>query len=220
VILTQAQCDVCAVSLRDVEQAVCQWLDSRPRLVSLVPNALDDVWNDIQLVAEALDVPERGTRLVQQLQGRMAAIADRARRLPNRPSIACIEWIEPLMAAGNWMPELIDMAGGLSVFGSAGRHAPRMSWQELVEKDPEVILVIPCGFDIERSRQDMPFLTRRPEWLGLRAVQAGRVYIGDGNQYFNRPGPRLAESLEIVAEVLHPEVFHLGHEGPGWQRLD
>jgi iron complex transport system substrate-binding protein len=219
VIVTQTQCEVCAVSLRDVEQAVCSWVESRPRIVSLAPNALADVWADIERVADALGVPERGTRLVGQLRQRMAAIADKAPALPHRPTVACIEWIDPLMAAGNWMPELVEMAGGVNLFGAAGKHSPWMTWEQLCAKNPDVIVVLPCGFDMERSRRDLPVLTTKPEWPRLRAVQAGRVFLADGNQYFNRPGPRLVESLEIMAQLLHPATFHFGHEGTGWQRL-
>ncbi|MBV9124567.1 MAG: cobalamin-binding protein [Planctomycetes bacterium] len=220
VIVTQTHCEVCAVSLRDLEQAACRWLGGRPHIVSLAPNSLADVWEDIHRVAQALAVPERGQELVQQLQQRMTAIADRARTLPDRPSVAAIEWIEPLMAAGNWMPELIELAGGVDLFGTPGQHAPRLTWGQVREKDPDVILVTPCGLDIERSRRDMPWLTNRPGWLDLKAVRHGRVYLADGNQYFNRPGPRLVESLEILAELLHPGAFHFGHETTGWQRLD
>jgi iron complex transport system substrate-binding protein len=123
------------------------------------------------------------------------------------------------MAAGNWMPELVEMAGGANLFGEAGKHSPWMTWEQLCAADPEVILVMPCGFDISRSRQDMPVLTRQPEWPRLCAVRNGRVYLADGNQFFNRPGPRLVESLEILAELLHPVAFHFGHEGTGWQHL-
>ena len=122
------------------------------------------------------------------------------------------------MAAGNWMPELVELAGGVNLFGEAGKHSPWMTWEQLVERDPDVIVVLPCGFDIPRSRQEMPALTGRPEWLGLRAVRDGRVFLADGNQYFNRPGPRLVESLEILAELLHPETFRFGHEHSGWQK--
>jgi len=219
VIVTQTQCEVCAVSLRDVEEAVCQWLGFRPRIVSLAPDALADVWKDISLVAEALGAPGRGEDLNRRLQQRMHAIAARAAEAPQRPTVACIEWIEPLMAAGNWMPELVQMAGGVDLFGTAGKHAPRLTWEQLCAEDPEVILVVPCGFDIARSRRDMPALTQRQGWHDLRAVRGRRVYLADGNHYFNRPGPRLAESLEILAEVLHPTVFQFGHEGSGWQYL-
>jgi iron complex transport system substrate-binding protein len=220
VIITQTQCEVCAVSLRDVQQAVCAWLDGHARIVALAPNALADVWADMHRVAEALGASDRGDELIGRLQQRMSRIAEQARTLPERPTVACIEWIEPLMAAGNWMPELVEMAGGVSLFGEAGKHAPWLTWEQLCQREPDVIIVLPCGWDIERSRQEMPLLTRRPEWPRLRAVRSGRVYLTDGNQYFNRPGPRLAESLEILAELLHPSVYHFGHEGKGWQRLD
>lgn len=219
VIITQSQCEVCAVTPRDVEEAVSQWVGSRPRIVSLEPNALSDVWADMRRVAEALEVPERGTELASGLIQRMAAIAEKARSLPERPTVACIEWIEPLMAAGNWMPELVEMAGGVNLFGEAGKHSPWMTWDQLVQWDPEVILVQPCGFDIKRSREEIPALMRKPEWSQLRAVRSRRVYLTDGNQYFNRPGPRLVESLEILAEVLHPTMFRFGHQGSGWQPL-
>jgi len=219
VIITQAQCEVCAVSLREVEEAVAEWVGSRPQIISLEPKTLSDVWAGIVRVAAALGVPERGAELVKTLKQRVFAIAAMARTLPPGPSVACVEWIDPLMAAGNWMPELVEMAGGINLFGEAGKHSPWMKWEELVEKDPNAIVVLPCGFDIKRTREEIPALTRRPEWSRLRAVQTGRVYVTDGNQYFNRPGPRLVESLEILAEILHPGVFRFGHEGTGWGHL-
>jgi len=217
VIVTQSQCEVCAVSLRDVEEAVCTWIDSRPKIVSCEPNALGDVWNDVRRVAAALGADDRGERLVAELGARIDAIVDRTRAIADEPSVAVVEWIDPLMAAGNWMPELIEMAGGVSLFGEAGKHSPWMSLEDLASRDPDWILVIPCGFDIERTRAEMPTLERRAEWRHLRAVREGRVVLGDGNQYFNRPGPRLVESLEILAEILHPDVFRFGHQGSGWQ---
>jgi iron complex transport system substrate-binding protein len=219
VIVTQSHCEVCAASLRDVERAVCAWLRACPRLVSLAPDGLSDVWAGMEQVAEALGVHERGTELVRRLRARMGAIADRARTLDARPTVACVEWIEPLMASGNWMPELVAMAGGVNLFGSAGAHAPWMTWAELCERDPEVLVLLPCGFDIARTRRDLPVLQNRPEWPRLKAVRNGRAFVTDGNQYFNRPGPRLVESLEILAELLHPGAFAFGHEGGGWQRV-
>ena len=219
VIVTQTQCEVCAVSPKDLELAVRDWTGAEPRIVSLEPNGLADVWTDIQNVAEALGAPDRGNRLVADLQARMEGIEAPAGQADHRPSVACIEWIDPLMAAGNWMPELVGMAGGKNVFGEAGRHSPWMTWESLCQTNPDVILILPCGYNINESRLNMPVLTQRPEWSDLRAVTTGRVYIADGNQYFNRPGPRLAESLEILAELLHPELFGFGHEGVGWERL-
>src|SRR5262249_50324532 len=144
-IITQSQCEVCAVSLKDVEQAVCEVLPSRPRIVSLEPNALDDVWRDIGRVAEALESPAVGAELVRSLQARMAQIGARARAAGAPKTVACVEWIEPLMAAGNWMPELVEYAGGRNLFGEAGKHAPWMTFSQLLERDPDVIVVLPCG---------------------------------------------------------------------------
>jgi iron complex transport system substrate-binding protein len=219
VIVTQSHCEVCAVSQRDVERAVCDWLGTRPQVVSLAPNGLADVWDSIRQVAAALGADRRGEELVRGLQQRLTAIAERARALPDRPTVAYVEWIEPLMAGGNWVPELIEMAGGVNLFGEAGKHSPWMTWDELRGRDPDVIFVAPCGFDLARTRREMAALTERPDWHELRAVRGGRVYLADGNQFFNRPGPRLVESLEILAEVLHPEAFTFGHEMAGWQRL-
>jgi iron complex transport system substrate-binding protein len=148
----------------------------------------------------------------------MTDIETQASKIGHRPTVACIEWIDPLMAAGNWMPELVTMAGGTNLFGEAGKHSPWMTWEQFVERDPEVILALPCGFDIARTKSEMHILATRPQWPGLRAVRDRRVYLLDGNQYFNRPGPRLVESLEILAEILHPEEFHFGHERSGWER--
>jgi len=215
-LITQAQCEVCAVSLKDVERAVCEFTSSRPQIVSLEPNQLSDIWRDIHRVADSLDIAERGNTLCETLQAQMQEIARRAREIVSQPRVALIEWIEPLMAAGNWMPELVEMAGGINLFGEAGKHSPWMTWEELVASDPDFIVVAPCGFDITRTLEDMPVLTAKPEWRDLQAVRNSRVFVADGNQYFNRPGPRVVESLEIFAEILHPHEFHFGHQGSGW----
>jgi iron complex transport system substrate-binding protein len=156
---------------------------------------------------------------VDTLRARLSAIADKARDASTRPTVATIEWIDPLMAAGNWMPTMVEMAGGTNLFGTAGEHSPWMEFGELTSKDPDVILISPCGFNMERAAQDFPALTARPQWPKMRAVRSQRVFLADGNQYFNRPGPRIVESLEILAEIVHPELFRFGHEGAGWRRL-
>ncbi len=160
VIVTQAQCEVCAVSLADVEHAVCGLVSSQPRIVSLEPNRLADVWADIGRVAEALDANEQGGEVVQQLQARVDAIAERARTLP-RPTVACIEWLAPPMAAGNWVPELVALAGGLNLFGEAGKHSPWLEWDAVVERDPDVLVLMPCGFGIERTLEELHVMTER-----------------------------------------------------------
>lgn len=220
IILTQSQCEVCAVSLPEVEQAVSEWTGHKPRIISLAPNSLADVWDDILRVAGALNVSERGVEVVRQLKNRVEQIARLTRGLSRPPSVACIEWLDPLMAAGNWVPELVELAGGLNLFGEAGKHSPWLNWDAVREHDPEVVVILPCGFDVSRTWREMPGLANRPDWERLRAVRSGRVFIADGSQYFNRPGPRLVESLEILAELLHPGVFHFGHSPGGWKKWD
>jgi len=200
-IVTQIQCEVCAVSLRDVEAAIARGMKGHPKLVSLQPNSLSDIWDDFRRVAAALGIPERGEEVVRGLEARLRKWAGRG----PAPRVACIEWIEPLMAAGNWTPELIELAGGVNLFGEAGKHSPWMTWDQLVAADPDIIIIAPCGFDLARTEQEMYWLTDRPDWRDLRAVRTHRVYMADGNQYFNRPGPRLVETFEILVEMLHPE---------------
>ncbi len=219
-ILTQTQCAVCAVTPRDLEQALCTWVGAQPAIVSLEPNNLDDVWSDIRRVAEALGVLPRAEQLIGSLTQRLAAIREATRTARSRPSVAAIEWLGPLMAGGNWMPDLIEIAGGRSVFARPGEHSPWLDWASLIEADPEVILLLPCGFKIAQTIRDLNLLTENPAWANLRAVKQGRVYLIDGHHFFNRPGPRLVESAEIVAEILHPERFSFGHRGTGWISID
>jgi iron complex transport system substrate-binding protein len=219
-IVTQTQCEVCAVSLKDVELAMAQLIGRDPKIVALAPMCLDDLWTDIRVVAQSLSAEEQGEKLVQRLRGELDAIEERASRAVSRPSIACIEWIDPLMSAGNWVPELVELAGGRNLLGKAGRHSPWLTWDELLACDADVIAVMPCGFDIPRTRQEMPPLVSDRRWNELRAVREGRVFLTDGNQFFNRPGPRLVESARILAEILHPALFENSHEGSGWIRFD
>lgn len=217
-IITQAQCEVCAVSLKDVEEAACQIISSNPQIISLQPDSLADIFEDVRRIAKGLGVVPVGEMMVAQLKSRMEAVSQKARALPNKPRVALVEWIEPMMAGGNWMPELIDMAGGINLFGEAGKHSPWMNWEDLVAAEPDIIIVSPCGFDIERTMQEMHLISDRKEYAGLQAVKNGKVFVADGNQYFNRPGPRVLESLEMLAEMLHPEDFKFAHEGVGWIR--
>ena len=162
-ILTQAQCEVCAVSLPEVEQAVGQWTGRRPEIVSLSPQRLADIWSDIRRVADALGIDEHGREVVRGLKNRIVDLIEKTCQLKQRPSVACIEWLEPLMAAGNWIPELVELAGGTNVAGEAGKHSPMMNWETLVNLNPEIIIALPCGFNLKRTRAEMPALTSRPE---------------------------------------------------------
>jgi iron complex transport system substrate-binding protein len=206
-LITQTQCRVCAVSLQDVERELCRPLSTRPRVVALEPNSLNDIWGDILRVAEACGVASAGRELVDSLQAGVNRISSLAARPAARPRVACVEWMEPLMAAGNWIPELIELAGGHNLFTRAGVHSPWLDWEDVRAADPDVIVVSPCGFGLDRVRSEMHWLTDRPGWTALAAVRARRVFLVDGNQYMTRPGPRVVESLQILAGILHPDRF-------------
>jgi len=217
-IITQDHCQVCAVSFQDLENAACEVISSHPKIVSLHPRSLDEVWQGFRQVSEALGTPERGEQLLGEIRSRMDEIARTAADL-SRPSVAHIEWLSPLMSGGNWMPELIEMAGGKSLFGEAGGRSPKLTWEQILESDPDVLFVCPCGFSIARTLEEIEVLTGKPGWQEMTAVKSNRVYVANGNHYFNRPGPRLAESLEILAEILHPAEFSFGHGEAAWGKL-
>jgi len=221
-IITQTQCEVCAVSLKDVEQAMAEMIgvERPPQIVALAPMALADVWVGIRAVARSLGAPERAESLVASLQNELDEIRARAVSASTRPSIACLEWIDPLMSCGNWVPELVEIAGGRNLLGKAGKHSPWLDWEKLAACDADVIAIMPCGFDLPRTRLELPPLIDDPRWQKLRAVREGRVYLTDGNQFFNRPGPRLVESARILAEILHPDLFGSSLKGTGWVHLD
>ena len=219
VIITQSQCEICAVSLKDVEAAVCDWTGKDVQIVSLEPMNLSDVYDDIHRVAKALKKESAGDALVKDMKSRIAAIHEKTKTISSHPRIACIEWTEPMMAAGNWVPEMISIAGGQDPLGTAGEHSPWMGWEELLEAKPEVVAFMPCGYGLSRTESEADSIVQSPQWQKLPAVQQGRTYITNGSDFFNRPGPRLVESLEILAEILHPEIFKFGHEGTGWRPL-
>ncbi len=218
-VLTQDQCEVCAASLSDVEAALREWTGGAPQVLSTAPATLAEVWAQIREIGRALGRESRAAALLAELNERVTTVGERTGACA-RPSVACVEWVDPLMSAGNWMPELVALAGGENLFGTAGAHSPWLAWEDLRAADPEVLVVLPCGFDLPRTLEELPTLRALPGWAGLRAVRDGRVYFTDGNQYFNRPGPRLADSLEILAGMLHPELFPEQARSEGFVRLD
>jgi iron complex transport system substrate-binding protein len=219
VVITQAQCEVCAVSLQEVEQALENYLDKEAHIVSLQPNSLDDIFNDIKTVAAALNVVDKGDTLVEDLQERVDIIRHKLKFSDNKPTVACIEWLEPMMLSGNWVPGLVSIAGGTNVLTEAGKHSPYIQWDEIRVQNPEVIIIMPCGFSIERTLKEVDIILQLPGFSDVKAVKNNRVYIADGNQYFNRPGPRIVDSIEILAEIIHPKQFIFGYEGDGWIRF-
>jgi len=216
VVITQTQCEVCAVSLKDVEQALCNLLDKEAQIVSLEPNDLTDIFTNIKTVALALDAAEAGEALIETLQERVDIIRHKLKFVDTRPTVACIEWLEPLMIAGNWVPEMVEIAGGKNILGQAGKHSPFISWEDIQLHDPDIIIVTPCGFSIERTMKEIDLLLNRPGFSYLKAAQNNRLYIADGNRYFNRSGPRIVDSIEILAEIIQPKSFSFGYEGEGW----
>ena len=205
VIVTQEQCAVCAVPYAEVAAAARSVLGADVAIVSLTPAVLADVWRDIERVGAALGRAARAAAITATARERLGRLAAAAAERP-RPVVACIEWLEPLMLAGNWIPELVALAGGAYPFVAAGAASPACAWDALTAAAPEVAVVMPCGFDLAQTRRELATLAARPEWHTLPAVRAGRAYAVDGNAYFNRPGPRLVESAEILAGLVHPDL--------------
>ncbi len=211
-IVTQAQCDVCAVRYADVVDAVRETPAlQRARVLALNPQSLDDVLADIVRLGDAVAQPDAAREYVGRLQARVEAIRVRTRALPlhERPRVACIEWIEPLMIAGNWMPQIIDLAGGRQSLAAASEHSSYVPWEAVRQFDPQVIVVAPCGFDLPRTLLECSPLAQLTGWAEIAAVRQGRVFAADGNAYFNRSGPRLVDTLELLAHLIHPGWFPL-----------
>lgn len=209
-IVTQALCDVCAVSGSEVARAIGS-LPGTPVVVNLEPICLQDVLDTVGLVAAAAGCVERGREYTAELQSRIDAVASRSLAIPAtaRPRVALLDWLDPIFDGGHWVPELITLAGGIPCLGAAREPSQRRAWQELSDASPDVLVIALCGFDIERSLEDTRVFLDRPEWTQLHAAAKPRVLLFDGNAYFSRPGPRLVDSLEILAHALHPELHPL-----------
>ena len=207
VIVTQDLCDVCAVSFNDVCAATAALVHQPIRIVNLHPTRLDDIWADIGRVGEALGREAQGTAVMTELQERCAEITRRTLARAETPRVVSIEWLDPVMLGGMWMTELIEQAGGVPLVTRPGDHAPTLTRDALLALTPDVVLIKPCGFPLHRTIEELSLLPTSLPWESWRAVQEGRVYVADGNAYFNRPGPRIVESLEILAACLHPEMF-------------
>ena len=219
IIFTQSQCEVCAVSVSDVENALKNITGLSSRVISVEPNSVEDIFNDILTIAEILNVRKKGKELVELIKVKIDS-TEKIVYQKSSPSVAAIEWIDPLMAAGNWVPQLIKVAGGKNLFGEAGKHSPWMKYNDLVEQDPEIIIVMPCGYDIKKSLIEIKTLESKKGWGSLKAVRNRNVYITDGNQFFNRPGPRIIESIEILLEIIHSDFSDSKHIDSGWIKLN
>jgi iron complex transport system substrate-binding protein len=215
IIITQDHCEVCAASLEEVRQATQEILGDDVDIVSVSPTDLAGVFDSIREIADALGAEAKGEKITQNMNSRfdeLRAKTDNA----HVKNICCLEWMEPLMAAGNWIPELVEVAGGRELGAVAGKHSPILEWENLLELNPEVLAIVPCGYSINDTLSEMDTLAKHKEWGRLKAVANGNLYVLDGNQFFNRPGPRLADSAEIFAEILHPDIFNATHVNTGW----
>ena len=219
VIITQAQCEVCAVSLKDVEMAIGDLLAKDCKIISLEPHQLSDIYRDIRNLADQLDAGNAGTDLLESSEERIDIIRHKLKFITEKPKVACIEWLSPLMIAGNWTPEIIEIAGGIPVLADKGKHSGYVDFGDIQNENPDIIVLMPCGFSIERTLKEINLLLELPGWNQLKAVQDNRIYIADGNQYFNRSGPRITDGIEILAEIINPKQFVFGYEGEGWLRL-
>lgn len=211
IIITQALCDVCAVAESEVKDAACE-LPGNPRVINLEPMSLEDVYATILLVGDNCDCPDAAKEAVAVLQQREQAVRQRTSDLIDAsklPRVAFLEWIDPPFNAGHWTPELIDYAGGIDVVGNLNQPSETTAWQRVVDSSPDVMFIACCGFSIERTMQDMKILEQYPGWQDLPCVINKRVYVTDGNAYFSRSGPRLIDSLEIMAHALHPGIHPL-----------
>jgi iron complex transport system substrate-binding protein len=217
-ILTQRLCDVCAVEFDSVA-ALAASLPKPPRVVNLEPSMLRDIFENLRTVAEQLAVRDCGERIVRELESRVECVRRRVASLEQRPRCVVMEWIDPPFCSGHWGPELVRIAGGIEPLGNETKNSTRVLWDRIVDADPEVLVLACCGYDPNRTLQDVPILRQQPGWQQLTAVRQGRVYVIDGNAYFNRPGPRIVDTLEILAEILHPEAFAGIFPDRGVQRL-
>ncbi|MER3415237.1 MAG: cobalamin-binding protein [Gemmataceae bacterium] len=219
VVITQAHCQVCAVSATDVQIHLADALCPGCRVVTLQPRCLAEVWQDIQRVAAALEVPKRGERLVGELQTRLdrlrAAVAARS----TRPRTVLLEWLDPLMGAGSWLPELIELAGGEPIWAHPGGPPPTGSLDQLRYLAPDVLVAAPCGYSLDRTRPEFATLCSHPGLREVPAIRQRRLYLADGNQYFNRSGPRLVDSAEILAEILSADECLGPYRGQAWEVL-
>jgi iron complex transport system substrate-binding protein len=204
VIITQEQCDVCAVTFDDVREAVCTLLQKDVKIVSLNPTSLSEIFEDVRRVAGAVGANADG--VLESMNKNILDVQHKVAAITKKPRVAFIEWIDPIFIGANWMPELIALAGGVPLFGESGRKSHVISIEELLIQNPDVIVIAPCGFKLPQTKADLHLLTSKPLWRELDAVKANRVFLCDGNSYFNRSSPRLMESLELLAGVIHLET--------------
>jgi iron complex transport system substrate-binding protein len=216
-LIAQAHCEVCAVTPRDVARSGAE--PPGCRSLSLQAGSLAGIMSDVLSTAAAIGRQPAGQRLVAELNGRIERVRQElaGRR---RPSVAVLEWTDPVFAAGNWGPELIEAAGGTPLLGAAGEYSRAIPWDELLQADPEMLIVAPCGFNLPRALREILVLEQFPGWFDLQAVKTRCVFFADGNLYFNRSGTTVADTAEILADILHGTRLHAGDSATIWRRYE
>ena len=218
-VLTQELCEVCAVSYGQVQKAV-RLLKGERKVLSLEPTSLRGILDSIQEVGEVAGVAASAAAVVQGLQDRIDRVASTAEGASTRPRVFAMEWLDPPFVGGHWVPEMIRLAGGTDGLGREGHHSTVASWERIADYNPEIVVFMPCGFDLERNLQEMSRTSFPEPWRRLEAVRSGNIYGVDGSAYFNRPGPRIVDGLEILAEVLHPDLFPRTKPPQAWRRME
>ena len=216
IIITQSQCNVCAVSLNDVQNALKKNLGINPTIISLEPKNLSDIFRDIKYVASKLNKDYVAAKIINSFEKEIVKLKSSKVK---KNTVACVEWIEPLMFAGNWVPEIVEIVGGKDLFGLKGEHSTWSKYEELFDKNPDKIIFMPCGYGIEKTKFEIKKICKMKEWYRLKAVKSDNVYIADGSQYFNRPGPRLLDSIKIMDEILNDKI-PANYIGRGWQKVE
>ena len=216
-IITQDQCKVCAIHLDDLKAQIQLALGYPVAIISINPSTIDEIFLNIKEIAIALSKTALAESLLEDYQDRLDLIAHKVKHVKQKPSLVFIEWLDPLMTAGHWTPSLISLAGAQSLLSNPGQNSQKITWSDLQQADPDFIVIAPCGFNLERIKQEVQLLQASPNWATLKAVKENRVFIADGNAYFNRPGPRIIDSAEILAEIMQVNQFYFGLEGSAWE---
>ena len=218
-ILTQDLCQVCAPSGNEVSQAL-NLLPKKPQILWLTPNSLEQIFSNLRELGEATGRTKKAEELVAEGRARLEKIEAVTRNLSDRPRVFCMEWLDPVYCSGHWVPEMVRIAGGMDALSKEGADSVRIPWDKIVEWKPEILIVTPCGFNLEQVIQQSQQLFTYPSWSSLPAVRDGRVYAVDANSYFARPGPRVVDGTELLAHLIHPDVFTWEGSTRAYQRLD
>jgi iron complex transport system substrate-binding protein len=206
IILTQDLCQVCAPSGSELSVALAA-LDPKPETIWMSPHTIADVEQNVRDLADATDREREAQAWMKTAHARLAAISSRAKRAAGKPRVSCIEWADPVFCSGHWVPEMVEIAGGIDALGRKGADSVRIAWDDVLQWEPEVIVFMPCGFHIEKAKEQLPHLQALPRWNDLPAVRNGRVYVVDADSYFARPGPRVIDGTELLAHLIHQELF-------------